>query len=186
MHPSHLQSRHPQPLQRAMVECREQAQRMAPVASATTMGERNWGLWPLCRKITRRAPDARAFAAMPLTPQRTLQNALCAGTDFVATQPGMWLLFMSHTPDHKRTSSASSSSNFISTANTKRQLCTYAPEHKAEAAMMSVRVNKRVVHQKRWCVQVVHKRAFQVCLVPALPVSFSKQQAIWSAVTTRD
>ena len=129
LHPSHLQSRHPQPLQRAMVECREQAQRMAPVASATTMGESNWGLWPLCRQTTRRAPDARAFAAMPLTPQRTLQNSLCAGTDFVATQPGMWLLFMSHTPDHKRTSSASSSSNFISTANTKRQLCAHAPEH---------------------------------------------------------
>ena len=55
---------------------------------------------------------------MPLTPQRTLQNSLCAGKDFVATQPGMWLLFMSHTPDHKRTSSASSSSNFISTAST--------------------------------------------------------------------
>ena len=151
---------------------------MEPAASATTMGESNWGLWPLCRQTTRRAPDARAFEAMPLTPQRTLQNSLCAGTDFVATQPGMWLLFMSHTPDHKRTSSASSSSNFISTANTKRQLCAHAPEHKAEAAMMSVRVNKRAVHQKRWCVQVKHKRAFQVCLVPALSDSFpSNKQA---------
>ena len=48
----------------------------------------------------------------------------------------------------------------------------------AEAATESVRVNKRVVHRKRWCVQVKHKRAFQVCLVPALSDSFpSNKQA---------
>ena len=93
------------------------------------MGESNWGLWPLCRQTTRRAPDARAFATMPLTPQRTLQNALCAATDFVAAQPGMWLLFVPHSPDHKRTISASYSSNFIGTASTKRQRCAHAPEH---------------------------------------------------------
>ena len=56
----------------------------------------------------------------------------------------------------------------------------------AEAATESVRVNKRAVHRKRWCVQVKHRRAFKVCLVPALPDLFSKQQASWSAVTTRD
>ena len=119
---------HPQPLQRAMVECREQAQRMAPVASATTMGESNWGLWPLCRQTTRRSPDARAFAAMPLTPQRTLQNSLCAGTDFVATQPGMWLLFVPHTRPQ-----AHHQHQFLLQLHRhskhKRQLCAHAPEH---------------------------------------------------------
>ena len=128
-----------QPLQRAMAECREQAQRMAPVASATTMGESNWGLWPLCRQTTRRAPDARAFATMPLTPQRTLQNALCAATDFVAAQPGMWLLFMSHTPDHKRTISASSSSNFISTASTNGNCAHMHPNTRLHVAGQSGR-----------------------------------------------
>ena len=67
----------------------------------------------------------------------------------------------------------------------KRQLCTWTRTRDftwrgkvAEAATESVRVNKRVVHRKRWCVQVKHKRAFQVCLVPALSDSFpSNKQA---------